>query len=46
MGKIPTNELLDNFFASPDGAKYARHRKIIKETQLYAYELKDRKSVV
>ena len=46
MGKIPTNELLDNFFASPDGAKYASHRKIIKETQLYAYELKIGKDLV
>lgn len=46
MGKIPTNELLDNFFASPDGAKYVKHRKIIKETQLYAYELKIGKALV
>ena len=46
MAKIPTNELLDSFFASTDGAKYANHRKIIKETQLYAYELKIGKELI
>ena len=46
MSKLPTNELFDRFFASPFGKKYANHRKIIREEQLYAYELKIGKELV
>lgn len=46
MSKLPTNELLDHFFESPTGTKYANHRKIIREEQLYAYELKIGKELV
>ena len=46
MSKLPTNELFDRFFASPCGKKYENHRKIIREEQLYAYELKIGKELV
>lgn len=46
MGKVSTSELLDNYFNSPEGLKYARIRKIIREEQLYAYEMKIGKELV
>lgn len=46
MGKVSTNELLDNFFESPEGSKYAKNRKIIKEDQLYEYEMQIGKELI
>lgn len=46
MGKVSTLELLDSFFNSPEGSKYVRMRKIIREEQLYTYEMKIGKELV
>ena len=46
MGKVSTEKLLDGFFGSPEGAKYASKRKLIREEQLYEYEMEIGKELV
>lgn len=46
MGKVSTEKLLDSFFGSPEGAKYASKRKLIREEQLYEYEMEIGKELV
>ena len=46
MGKVSTEKLLDSFFESPEGAKYASKRKLIREEQLYEYEMEIGKELV
>ena len=46
MGKVSTEKLLDSFFGNPEGAKYASKRKLIREEQLYEYEMEIGKELV
>ena len=46
MGKVSTEKLLDSFFESPEGSKYVKNRKIIREEQLYEYEMRINKKLV
>ena len=46
MGKVSTEKLVDSFFESPEGAKYASKRKLIREEQLYEYEMEIGKELV